>query len=398
MKKIIYNRIYFLQFFCFVAVFALLFGCEKDEVNPPVISEIRNYDASPNDTIISSLNTGQWVVLLGKNLSDVRQVYFGSIPATINGTLLTNESIVVQVPNIPFESVPRDKVNIITAVNSSGMASFEINITGAPLITHVRNYAPAPNDTIVNAVVPGQQINIIGFNINNATKIAFQGVEANLREVVYTDSSVIVKLPTDFSKANPALANKITYSTKIDSSTYSIIIYDPEILKFYSDPMYTSLTGGIGKAKTWRLDLDADAKSTKFIGPIWWAGLDVGWNKQCGAGGSCWTYEVDYQSWFPAAKDYGTMTFQLKGNVVVQPVLTVTQKGVDAAKNGTFTGSFFMDVNAKTITFIDVVPLNFGWQYVFTKAYIISLTEDGMQLGFRDPVKSEYAVHNYVKK
>jgi len=71
---------------------------------------------------------------------------------------------------------------------------------------------------------------------------------------------------------------------------------------------------------------------------------------------------------------------------------------VDAAKNGTFTGSFFLDIDAKTITFIDVVPLNFGWQFVFTKAYIISLTKDGMQLGFKDPVKPEYAVHNYIPK
>ena len=92
------------------------------------------------------------------------------------------------------------------------------------------------------------------------------------------------------------------------------------------------------------------------------------------------------------------MTFQLKGSVAIEPVVTVTQKNGDVAKNGTFTGSFFMDINAKTIRFIDVVPLNFGWQFVFTKAYIMSLTADGMQLGFKDLVKSEYAVHNYVPK
>ena len=397
MRKILYNRIYCLLLLVLAAV-CMLPACKKDVTGSPVITSVRNYAASPSDTLVQTVNTGQWVVVEGINLAGVTEVLFSGTHANINTTFLTDKTVVIQIPYIPFQSTPKDKVNEITVISEGGRFTYTINVTGPPLITHVRNYAPAPNDTIVEAIVPGQHVNLIGFNLKNATKIAFQGVEANLQEAVYTDSSVIIKLPVDFSNGNPALANKISYSTKIDSSTYSIIIYDPEILKFYSDPLYKLLTGGIGKAKTWSLDLDADAKSKKFIGPIWWAGLDLGWNKQCGAGGSCWTYEVPYQSWFPAAKDYGTMTFQLKGSVVVQPILTVTQKGVDAAKNGTFTGSFFMDINAKTITFIDVVPLNFGWQYVFTKAYIISLTEDGMQLGFKDPNKAEYAVHNYVKK
>jgi hypothetical protein len=397
MKKILYIPIYFLQLFCLVAVLSLLSGCKKEEENPPVITEIRNYDASPNDTLVQTLEAGQWVVVLGKNLSGVTQVYFGGTPATINNTMLMDGSLVVQVPWIPFQSVPRDKVNIITAVTSSGMATFEINITGAPLITHVRNYAPAPNDTIVDAVVPGQQVNIIGFNINNATKIAFQGVEANLEEAVYTDSSVIVKLPLDFSKANPALANKISYSTKVDSSTYSIIIYDPELLKLYSDPLFKFLTGGIGKQKTWVIDLDANAKSKVFVGPLYFASDDLRWGNELINNG--WQWQADYQSWMPPVKDYGTMTFELQGSVVVQPVVKVTQKNVEAAKNGTFTGSFFMDLNAKTLNFTDVNPLQMTWENVdWAKAYIISLTEEGLQLGFKHKGKPELEVYNYIKK
>ena len=155
-----------------------------------------------------------------------------------------------------------------------------------------------------------------------------------------------------------------------------------------SDPMWIKLAGGLGNSKTWVLDLDANAVSKYFNGPFYFGG--TGWQ---------WDPAFKDIGWANvSAGDYGTMTFQLKGTVVVEPVLTVTQKNGDPAQNGTFTGSFFLDINAKTITFINVVPLNFGWQYVFTKAYIISLTADGMQLGFKDPVKSEYAVHNYVPK
>ena len=399
MKKI--HKIYagFLFFSITMALILVMPACKKNTEQNPVITGVVNYAASPNDTVVHTVAAGQWVVLQGSNLGGVLQVTFNGVPATINSALGTDNSIVIQIPWIAWQSVPKDQRNVITAVTGSGVTSFEIKIVDAPLIARIRNYEASPNDTILNFVAPGQYINLIGFNLAGADSISFQGIKADLNSVVYTDSSVIVKVPKDFTGGNASLANKITYTTKIGKQVFYIPIVDPAILKLYADPLFTFLTGGIDNKKTWVLDMDpATGNSKKFIGPIWWAGLDLGWEKQCGSGGSCWTYEVSYQGWFPAPKDYGTMTFQLKGNVVVEPVLTVTQKNVDAAKNGTFTGGFFMDVNAKTITFIDVVPLNFGWQFVFTKAYIISLTADGMQLGFKDPNKSEYAVHNYIPK
>jgi hypothetical protein len=399
MKKI--HKIYagFLFFSITMALILVMPACKKNTEQNPEITGVVNYAASPNDTVVHTVAAGQWVVLLGSNLGGALQVTFNGAPATINSALGTDNSIVIQIPSIAWQSVTKDQRNVITAVTGNGVASFEIKIVDAPLIVRVRNYEASPNDTILNFVAPGQHINLIGFNLAGADSISFQGIKADLNSVVYTDSGVIVKVPKDFTGGNAALANKITYTTKIGKQVFSIPIVDPAILKLYADPLFTFLTGGIDNKKTWVLDMDpATGNSKKFIGPIWWAGLDLGWEKQCGSGGSCWTYEVSYQGWFPAPKDYGTMTFQLKGNVVVEPVLTVTQKNVDAAKNGTFTGGFFMDINAKTITFIDVVPLNFGWQFVFTKAYIISLTNDGMQLGFKDPVKPEYAVHNYIPK
>lgn len=378
------------------AVSLLLSACEKDELSPPVITEIRNYAASPADTVVQTLQAAQWVVVLGQNLGDVSQVYFGSIPATLNHTLLTDGSIVVQVPSIPFDSVAREKVNVVTVVNGSGSASFTINITGAPMISHVRNYAAAPKDTIINTIIPGQTINIVGYNLKNATKIAFQGLDANLAGVTYTDSSVIVKVPNNFTGADPLLANKITYGTAIDTIDYSIQIFDPAILEYYKDPLFKLLTGGIGKEKTWVLDLDAKGVSTKFKGPLYFSGVDYGWDNQCGkTGGDCWLYDPNYESWMGAAQDYGTMTIGLKSGTA-EPVVKVSQKGI--TKSGVFSGSYFFDVKTKTMSFINVVPLNMGRDQVWSKAYVISLKEDRMQLGFKDPVKSEMAIYNYVRK
>jgi hypothetical protein len=199
MKKNLYNRICFLLFCCIAGVMVLSACEEKDDMTaPPVITEIRNYAASPSDSLVNTLKAGQWVVLLGKNLGEISQVNFGSRPANINPTLITDQSIVVQVPSIPFDSVAREKVNVVTVINRAGSTSFTINITGPPIISRVRNFATAPKDTVTSIIVPGQSINIVGYNLKNALTVAFQGVAADLKGAVYTDSSVIVKVPVIF--------------------------------------------------------------------------------------------------------------------------------------------------------------------------------------------------------
>jgi hypothetical protein len=229
MKKIIFTQIYSLQFFM-AAIATLLFACEKDNINPPMITEIRNYAASPDDTLITNLNTGQWVVILGDNLSEVTQAYFGTTAASINQTLTTDRSVVVQVPAIAFDRIPRDQVNVVTLVSNGGTTSYEIEIIGAPLISRVREYADAPNDSTLKTIFPGKQINIVGYNLKNPTSIAFQGVEADLSSVIYTDTSAIVSVPGDLSGSDDAFVNMITYTNSVGSGSYSIRILGPPII------------------------------------------------------------------------------------------------------------------------------------------------------------------------
>lgn len=231
MRKILIHRIYF-SLLLFAAVCAMLMqSCKKNNLcGTPVITHVRNYAESPKDTIVTSINMGQWVVLVGKNLSAVTQVTFGGISATINTALYSDTSLVVQLPTIPFQSVPADKLNKIMAFTECGSTTFDIKVSGPPLITRVRNVASSPNDTLLSAIVPGQTINLIGFNLKNATSISFQGVLANLANIIYTDTSAIIKVPTDLSGSNAAQVNLITYTTSIGSGTFSIMIIGPPIV------------------------------------------------------------------------------------------------------------------------------------------------------------------------
>jgi hypothetical protein len=391
MKKILYTCIYGFMLCCMIMTM-LLSGCEDNDNASAVVTEVRNYAAAPNDTVVERVGAGQWIVLKGKNLSGVSQVYFGGIPATINPALLTDEHAVVQVPSsIPFETLPPDELNKITVITNGGVTTFEFIVTGPPIMTRVRNFADAPNDTLTDGILPGQTVNIIGFNLQNALSVKFQGVDVDLSNIIYTDSSAIVKAPAAFP-AGVSRASKITYTTVYGSSDYI----------FYTDPLWIYLAGGVSNSKTWVLDLfkneAGEAYSKKFMGHLWWASLYMRWNRTCATGQDCWVvYEVPWQNWMPGPQDYGTMTFKLEGNPI-NPMVTVVQKSLGEGKDGTVTAKYILDVDAKTITFTGVTPLYSGWAQEWTKAYIISLTEDGMSLGFKNPGKDELTVFNYVPK
>ena len=234
MKNRIDKYTYYWQAIFLAAVILFVSACQKDKVESPVITGVVNYAASPNDTVVTTIQTGQWVVLLGHHLSGVNQVYFGSVPAKINTALFADESLVVQLPDIPFESVPADELNIVTAISEGGIATFKINIIGEPLITRVRNNEASPNDTVVNVLYPGDEINIVGYNLKNATEISFQGIAADLSKVVYTDTSAIVQVPADLSGSNALLANTITYTTEVGSTNFSIKIVGPPVISYIS--------------------------------------------------------------------------------------------------------------------------------------------------------------------
>ena len=392
----------FLFFSVTIALVLVMSACKKNNIEQaPVITKVVNYAASPDDTVVHTVAAGQWVVILGTNLGGISQVTFNGVPATINSALGTDSSVVIQIPSIAWQSVSNDQKNVITAVNGSGATSFEIKIVDVPLIVRIRNYEASPNDTIVSFIAPGQRINLIGFNLAGADSINFQSIKADLSSAVYTDSSVIVKVPNDFTGSDPKLANRITYTTKIGKQVYFIPIVDPALLKYYADSLFTFLTGGIGKQKTWVLDMNvATGKGTVFNGPMYFSSDDLRWGNVITNNG--WgQWQAEWYDWMFPLKDYGTMTFELKGRFAIEPTVKVIQKNLlDAAKNGTFTGSFFMDLDAKTMSFTDVTPLN-PRQTILDysiKAHIISLTKDGLQLGFLHKFKDELEVFNYIPK
>lgn len=166
-------------------------------------------------------------------------------------------------------------------------------------------------------------------------------------------------------------------------------------LNYVNDPLWVLLSGGPGNEKVWTVDLDAAGVSKVFDGPVYFAGDQFGWGGQCTvSGGNCWTWFPKWSdnTWLCPAGDYGTMTFNLKGG----PFVKVDQKII--AGSGVANGTYYLDKDAKTITFTGVTPLNIGMAQVWTKGYLISLTNTAMQIAFKHPTKAEVEIYNYIAK
>ena len=92
-----------------------------------------------------------------------------------------------------------------------------------PVITDVRNYAPDPNDTVYNSLVPDNQwVVITGQNLQNALQISFDGVPATFNNALFASNNVVVQIPSIvFSTIDTNKLNTIEYTTPGGTTTFS---------------------------------------------------------------------------------------------------------------------------------------------------------------------------------
>ena len=84
MKNILNKYIAFLL--ALTVIITMFTSCDNDDdvTAAPVITEIRNYAASPNDTLVDKIVPGQWIVIHGKNLKDAKQISFNGSSANFD--------------------------------------------------------------------------------------------------------------------------------------------------------------------------------------------------------------------------------------------------------------------------------------------------------------------------
>lgn len=149
MNKILNRRLYVLPLFMMIV--ALLAACKKNVENSiPVIADVRNYTASPNDTVYQELVAdGQWVVITGQHLQNAVQINFNGVAASFNSALFSPGSAVVQIPTILFSSIDTNKLYTIEYITTTGSTTFSFKLgPGAPTITAISNVFANPGDSV----------------------------------------------------------------------------------------------------------------------------------------------------------------------------------------------------------------------------------------------------------
>ncbi|QGY45079.1 hypothetical protein GM418_15805 [Maribellus comscasis] len=185
----------------------------------------------------------------------------------------------------------------------------------------------------------------------------------------------------------------------VQSDTFNLTLTTNNLM-YVNDPLWTLLSGGVGNSKTWLLDIDAEGVSKYWKGPLYFSSDTWRWNNTCEEGSEdCWIWEADWpgNTWVAAANDYGTMTFNLIGGA------NVHVEHMNSPNRGVENGVYFLDAEAKTLKMTDAAPLMNDWADGaniddWSFGYVISLTEEAMQIGYKDKGKDEFIIFNYISK
>lgn len=143
----------FIKYLSAIALLVVIImpACKKENTSAePTITYIRNYAAAPNDTVVTSITPGQWVVIHGHNLKNALHIRFDGVEASFNYGVFDNDRAVVQIPSvIPFNSVPQELLNTVTYVTTSGSTTYQFNFRyPAPVITGVNTETFFPGDSV----------------------------------------------------------------------------------------------------------------------------------------------------------------------------------------------------------------------------------------------------------
>lgn len=185
----------------FIVSVGVFSSCSDDDDNgsTPVIRYVRSTDAAASDSIITKAYLGAAIAIIGDNLSNVKEIWFNDQKAKINPVYITNNSILVSIPNdIPSEVT--DKIRLVTSSGAETLFDFGVDVP-TPVLTSLKCEYVADGDI---AVIYGD------FFLE--PKVFFNGnMQAEI--VSFTKTQILVKVP-EGSKAGPITVESLYGSTR----------------------------------------------------------------------------------------------------------------------------------------------------------------------------------------
>lgn len=185
------NKLNGIGFYCLVLLCAVVLvpACKKTTPGAlPAITSIRNYSASPNDTLVTGITPGQWIVIHGQNLKDAVQILFDGVPAQFNYALFSEDAAVLQIPAvIPFNNVAAADLNTIKYYTTNGFTTYSFSVN-APAATITGN-SMASKDKV------GDSVFIYGTNLYLVKSLSIAGVTVSSVSAATGGASLGFTLP-----------------------------------------------------------------------------------------------------------------------------------------------------------------------------------------------------------
>lgn len=217
---------------CMAFALITLSACNKDNIAlAPVITSIRNYAAAPNDTLVTSIIPGQWIVIQGQNLKNAVAILFDGVPAQFNYELFANDKAVVQIPSsIPFNNVAAADLNTVKYITTAGTTTFKFsvnslpgtitgnsmsasNVVGDSVYIYGTNLYLIKNVTIagdtISPFTTAQDGSHIGFKLPSITQPMPWHVRVTAASGIYTYDISIVPIISGVSNANPSEGDSV---------------------------------------------------------------------------------------------------------------------------------------------------------------------------------------------
>jgi len=228
MKKLFSRTNSHLLFVLMALFFFIQQGCKKDTSSSssgmPEITGIRNYVASPGDSLITRVGTGKWIVITGKNLRGALQIYFNGVKGSFNESWFSDTSAIVLMPAvIPFPSVEASQLNTIKYVTIHGETTFSFPIVApAPTITGISN----------ESANPGDSVRINGLNFFFIQRVTYAG--QSITDFKGSNDGTSISLVVPAGLTNSGIVEVITKSGGA-KTVYNVHDYTTGMLNNYDD-------------------------------------------------------------------------------------------------------------------------------------------------------------------
>jgi len=142
MNKIINIKSLIAIVYIIAGVFVFQSCNEEDSYPMPSINNVRT---TAEDTPITEGNFGDWIAIQGSGFSTTTEVWFNSVSAQFNPTLITDNNIVISVPS----DFPEEITNKIRVITKGGSVEFDFTvIVPAPIIAAISNEFPSGGETV----------------------------------------------------------------------------------------------------------------------------------------------------------------------------------------------------------------------------------------------------------